>query len=421
MENEISDFNRTPLANRLHIGFFGRRNAGKSSLVNAITGQPTSIVSPTKGTTTDPVKKTMELLPLGPVVLIDTPGTDDTGRTGSLRVQRTFDMMEKTDLAVLVIDAHIGMTEEDFSLIRALRKRNIPFVVALNKADSAETAKDGSAGSCETLGKPETCAPAPATESAEFPQVSVSAKTGQGIDLLKEKLIALGKPVHLGGLLLGDKISAGDLILLVTPIDSAAPKGRLILPQVQTIRDILDSRAVCMVTQPEQLPACLAALNKPPALVVTDSQVFGAVSEMLPKNIRLTSFSILMARLKGILPTAAAGCRALSALRDGNTVLISEGCTHHRQCDDIGTVKLPRWIENFTGKKLKFTFTGGGDFPKDLSSFSLIVHCGGCMLNQREMHYRMALAEEAGVPFTNYGVLIAQIHGILDRSLEIFG
>ncbi|MEE0740952.1 MAG: [FeFe] hydrogenase H-cluster maturation GTPase HydF [Emergencia sp.] len=406
MEKEISDFNQTPSANRPYIGFFGRRNAGKSSLVNAVTGQALSIVSQMKGTTTDPVKKAMELLPLGPVVIIDTPGIDDTGQTGRLRVERAFDVLAKTDMAVLVMDSSIGITSDDLSLMAECRKRNVPFIVVFNKVDA--------------VSDPANFTIRPADGYENCPYIAVSAKTGQGINLLKEKISRLAKPAQPNRYIIGDKLKANDVVILVTPIDASAPKGRLILPQVQTIRDVLDAHATCLVTQPDQLSGCLSALKLPPALIITDSQVFDRVKNMIPETVKLTSFSILMARLKGILPAAVEGAHALSALQDGDTILISEGCTHHRQCEDIGTVKLPRWIEAFTGKKLHFCFTSGGDFPKDLSSFSLIVHCGGCMLNEREMSNRMTLAEEAGIPFTNYGTLIAQINGILDRSLAAF-
>lgn len=406
MEKEISDFNQTPSANRPHIGFFGRRNAGKSSLVNAVTGQALSIVSQMKGTTTDPVKKAMELLPLGPVVIIDTPGIDDTGQTGRLRVERAFDVLAKTDMAVLVMDSSIGITSDDLSLMAECRKRNVPFIVVFNKVDA--------------VSDPANFTIQPADGYENCPYIAVSAKTGQGINLLKEKISRLAKPAQPNRYIIGDKLKANDVVILVTPIDASAPKGRLILPQVQTIRDVLDAHATCLVTQPDQLSGCLSALKSPPALIITDSQVFDRVKNMIPETVKLTSFSILMARLKGILPAAVEGAHALSALQDGDTILISEGCTHHRQCEDIGTVKLPRWIEAFTRKKLHFCFTSGGDFPKDLSSFSLIVHCGGCMLNEREMSNRMTLAEEAGIPFTNYGTLIAQINGILDRSLAAF-
>jgi len=427
MAKEISDFknnnttggsdsaaglNSTPSANRVHIGFFGKRNAGKSSIVNGVTGQSLSIVSEVKGTTTDPVHKAMELLPLGPVVIIDTPGIDDDGIVGEKRVEKTYDMLAKTDIAVLVIDRTAGIAAEDEKLIEAFQKKKIPFIVVFNKSDlktdSDTDSKDGNFLS---------------QREVSFPFLEVSAATGQGISRLKEKIAALSKPVLNEKKLIGDRLSESDLVILVTPIDQSAPKGRLILPQVQTIRDILDTHAVSMVTQTEQLPACLSMLKNPPALVVTDSQDFHRVKNMIPETVKLTSFSILMARFKGILETAADGAHALSRLKDGDTVLISEGCTHHRQCEDIGTVKLPGWIENYTGKKLNFAFTSGGEFPRSesqLKTYAMVVHCGGCMLNEREMLYRMELTRQSGIPFTNYGILIAHINGILDRSLEIF-
>lgn len=406
MAREISDsnLNSTPSANRLHISFFGRRNAGKSSLVNAVTGQNLAIVSDMKGTTTDPVQKAMELLPLGPVVIIDTPGIDDTGQVGALRVEKTYQVLAKTDAAVLVADSTAGLTGEDMKLIALFQEKKVPFIVAFNKADLCPEQADGPKG------------------DFVFPVISVSALTGSGVEELKNRLTALAKPAAAEKKLIGDKLSADDIVILVTPIDDSAPKGRMILPQVQTIRDILDHHAVCLVTQVQQLSGCLSALKAPPALVVTDSQAFHQVKDMVPESVKLTSFSILMARFKGILDTAAAGAHHLSSLSDGDRVLISEGCTHHRQCEDIGTVKLPGWIESFTGKKLRFDFTSGGEFPaaKDLTEYALIVHCGGCMLNEREMQSRMDCAEKAGAAFTNYGTLIAHINGILDRSLEIF-
>lgn len=405
MARETSDFNQTPSANRIHIGFFGRRNAGKSSIVNAVTGQDLSIVSEVKGTTTDPVKKAMELLPLGPVVIIDTPGIDDSGDVGSKRVEKSYEVLAKTDMAVLVIDQTAGPAPEDLEMLHQFRLHRIPYIVALNKGDLA---------------------PSPSAAAGALPEgtpcIPVSALTGQGIGELKEKIALAAKPLESEKKIIGDRISPEDIVILVTPIDSSAPKGRMILPQVQTIRDILDVHAVCLVTQVPQLAGCLAALKAPPALVVTDSQAFHQVKEIVPPSVKLTSFSILFARFKGILETAAAGAHHLTALKDGDRILISEGCTHHRQCEDIGTVKLPGWIEGYTGKKLDFDFTSGGQFPRreeDLQRYALVVHCGGCMLTEREMLYRMELARSAGVAFTNYGTLIAHMNGILDRSLEI--
>lgn len=407
MARETSDFNGTPNANRLHISFFGRRNAGKSSVVNAVTGQDLSIVSEVKGTTTDPVKKAMELLPLGPVVIIDTPGIDDDGQVGDKRVAKSYQVLSKTDVAVLVIDNFVGPAAEDLELINLFKKKNIPYIVALNKVDlDMESLMTGEDGDGE--------------EQYEFPTVLVSALTGQGITELKEKIAEIAKPLSTDKRLIGDKIADRDVVVLVTPIDASAPKGRMILPQVQTIRDILDNHAISVVTQVAELASCLNALKEPPALIITDSQAFHQVKGIVPDSIPLTSFSILFARFKGILDTAVHGARYLNQLEDGDIVLVSEGCTHHRQCEDIGTVKLPGWIEEYSGKKLLFEFTSGGQFPQELSKYALVVHCGGCMLNEREMVYRQGLAEEQGVPFTNYGTLIAHINGILDRSLEIF-
>ena len=386
--------NSTPSAERTHIGFFGMRNAGKSSVVNAVTGQALSIVSDVKGTTTDPVQKAMELLPLGPVVIIDTPGLDDAGTLGEQRVQRAWRELNKCDVAVLVIDAAVGMQPQDTALLEHIERKGVPHLVVFNKSDLA------------------------APPELDADALAVSAKTGDGIHALKERIAALAaRPDEKR--VLGDLISPEDVIVLVTPIDSSAPKGRMILPQVQAIRDTLDSAASCVVTQPEQLTGVLNALKAPPKLVVTDSQAFGTVKDLVPESIPLTSFSILFARYKGILETAVDGVRHIEELRDGDTVLISEGCTHHRQCEDIGTVKLPRWLGEMTGRKLNFSFTSGREFPEDLSPYALIVHCGGCMLNEREMRYRRKCAEDQGVPFTNYGTLIAQRTGILRRSLAV--
>lgn len=407
MAKETLDFNKTPSANRIHISFFGKRNAGKSSIVNAVTGQNLAIVSNIKGTTTDPVHKAMELLPLGPVVITDTPGIDDVGTVGEMRVERTQRVLAKTDLAVLVVDNFVGLGDDDYALMEIFREKRIPFIVALNKVDL----------DMETLIEDN-----PEPDYA-FPWIKVSAVTGQGIDELKGKLAEMAKPLEVSKRIIRDKIVSGDVVILVTPIDESAPKGRMILPQVQTIRDILDGHAICIVCQVPELAGCLSALKAPPALVVTDSQVFGEVKKILPEDVKLTSFSILFARFKGILDTAVAGARFVSELQDGDRVLISEGCTHHRQCEDIGTVKLPGWIEDYTGCNLIFDFTSGGDFPStadELGKYALVVHCGGCMLNEREMMHRMGLSSQCNVPFTNYGTLIAHINGILERSLEIF-
>ena len=389
----MADRSATPAAERVHIAFFGRRNAGKSSLVNALTGQSVAIVSPVAGTTTDPVRKSMELLPLGPVVMIDTPGLDDEGEVGSLRVGRALRELNRADIAVLVVDAAAGMADEDRALLERFEQKGIPHLTVFNKCDLR-------AASC---GEGE---------------LAVSARTGEGVEALKE---ALGHLVEKGSerKLLGDLLEAGDLVLLVAPIDASAPKGRLILPQVRAIRDILDAHAACAVVQPQELPALLAKAGRP-RLVITDSQAFGTVKGMVPEDVPLTSFSILFARFKGVLESAVRGAEAVSTLRDGDKVLICEGCTHHRQCEDIGTVKLPGWIRRFSGAEPQFAFTSGGDFPDDLSPYKLVVHCGGCMLTEREMRYRRGLAADSGVPFTNYGTLIAHMNGILRRSLEPF-
>ena len=355
----MADLNQTPSANRVHIAFFGKRNAGKSSVVNAVTGQNISIVSDVKGTTTDPVQKAMELLPLGPVVIIDTPGMDDEGTVGELRVQRARQVLNKADIAVLVIDGTVGKSAEDLALQKLIEKKGVPYIIVLNKAD---------------LG---------GFKDENDNEIAVSAKTGEHIFELKEKLAAIAAKGQNTKVILGDLLERGDHVVLVTPIDSSAPKGRMILPQVQAIRDILDAGATCSVTQVEELAGVLNGLKTPPKLVVTDSQAFGKVKQIVPER-------------------------------------ISEGCTHHRQCGDIGTVKLPAWIRKHTGKDFEFEFTSGGGFPEDLSPYALIVHCGGCMLNEREMQFRQSSAEEKGVPYTNYGILIAYINGILKRSLAPF-
>ena len=390
----MADRSATPAAERVHIAFFGRRNAGKSSLVNALTGQSVAIVSPVAGTTTDPVRKSMELLPLGPVVMIDTPGLDDEGEVGSLRVGRALRELNRADIAVLVVDAAAGMADEDRALLKRFEQKGLPHLTVFNKCDlRAISCGEG--------------------------ELAVSARTGEGVEALKEALGRLVRDGEGGKKLLGDLLETGDLVVLVAPIDASAPKGRLILPQVRAIRDILDAHAACAVVQPQELPALLAKADRP-RLVITDSQAFGTVKGMVPEDVPLTSFSILFARFKGVLESAVRGAEAVSALRDGDKVLICEGCTHHRQCEDIGTVKLPGWIRRFTGAEPQFAFTSGGDFPDDLSSYKLIVHCGGCMLTEREMRYRRGLAADSGVPFTNYGTLIAHMNGILRRSLEPF-
>jgi [FeFe] hydrogenase H-cluster maturation GTPase HydF len=389
--------NDTPSANRIHIGFFGKRNSGKSSLVNAVTGQDLAVVSDIKGTTTDPVYKSMELLPLGPVMIIDTPGIDDEGALGELRVRKSRQVLNKTDVAVLVIDSVSGKTKEDEELIALFGKKKINYIIAYNKADLLAQEP-------------------PETDNA----ILVSAKTGHNIETLKEKIAALAITEEPKQKIVGDLIKPLDFVVLVVPIDKAAPKGRLILPQQQTIRDILEAGAAAIVVKESELRETLEKLGKKPKLVITDSQVFAKVSADTPEDIFLTSFSILFARYKGNLEIAVKGAKTLETLQDGDTVLISEGCTHHRQCDDIGTVKLPRWIEDYTRKQLNFKFTSGTEFPDDLSQYKLIVHCGGCMLNEREMRYRQKCAEDQHVPITNYGILISYMQGILERSIAIF-
>jgi [FeFe] hydrogenase H-cluster maturation GTPase HydF len=389
--------NDTPSANRVHIGFFGRRNAGKSSLVNAVTGQDLAVVSEIKGTTTDPVYKAMELLPLGPVMIIDTPGLDDEGALGEKRIRKARQVLNKTDVAVLVVDAALGLAQDDRDLLDLFKAKAIPFIIAFNKSDLLASAPDPGPG-----------------------EIYLSALTAARIDQFKETLGRLAVTDETKLRLVGDLIKPSDFVVLVTPIDKAAPKGRLILPQQQTIRDILEADAAAIVVKEFELRETLENLGRRPSLVITDSQVFAKVSADTPENIPLTSFSILFARYKGLLAAAVAGAKALETLAEGDQVLIAEGCTHHRQCDDIGTVKLPRWIRNYANKNLNFAFTAGGDFPDDLSPYRLIVHCGGCMLNGREVVYRQKCAQDQGVPITNYGILIAHIQGILKRSLAIF-
>lgn len=392
----MANLNSTPSANRVHIGFFGKRNAGKSSLVNAVTGQDTAVVSEVLGTTTDPVSKAMELLPIGPVVITDTPGFDDVGDLGELRIKTTERVLAKTDIAVLVVDSKVGKDDFDNNLIEFFRKKSIPFIVAFNKSDL---------NSDITLSENE---------------ISVSATENKNITELKEKIAALAKQNVSDKKICSDLIEENDFIVLCCPIDESAPKGRMILPQVQTIRDILDTNATCIVVKETQLADTLKSLGKKPKMVITDSQVFGFVKKIVPNDILLTSFSILFARYKGFLETAVKGAVSLEKLKDGDKILIAEGCTHHRQCNDIGTVKMPNWIKNYTEKDLQFDFSSGGGFPDDLSKYSLVVHCGACMLNEREMSSRMNYADTLGVPFTNYGVIIAYMNGILNRSLEVF-
>lgn len=385
-------------AERVHIGFFGLRNAGKSSVVNAVTGQKLSLVSDVKGTTTDPVNKAMELLPLGPVVIIDTPGIDDEGMLGEMRVKRAKQILNKTDVAVLVVDAAKGMGDLDRELVDTFKAKNIPYVVTYNKSDLLTD-----------------------IPKANENEIYVSAEKGSNINELKELIAARAKrEPSADKRIVGDVISAGDTVVLVTPIDSAAPKGRLILPQQQTIRDILDSGAMAFVCRETELTQTLASFKDKPRLVITDSQAFGVVNKNTPKDILLTSFSILFARYKGDLTEAVRGAAKLDKLHDGDRILISEGCTHHRQCGDIGTQKLPAWIKEYTGRELTFDFTSGGEFPEDLSPYALVVHCGGCMLNEREMKYRIRHSCDSDIPITNYGIAIAQVHGILRRSLSPF-
>ena len=389
--------NQTVSAERVHIGFFGLRNAGKSSLVNAVTAQKLSLVSDVLGTTTDPVKKAMELLPMGPVVIIDTPGLDDVGKLGSQRVERAKQVLRQTDVAVLVVDALKGLSAIDNEMIALFKEKNLPYIIAFNKSDLLDTIPDGDKN-----------------------EIYVSAQNNFNINELKEKIATFSKNAESDKKILADLVNANETVVLVIPIDSSAPKGRLILPQQQTIRELLDIGAVAVATRETELKTTLDSLKNPPKLVITDSQAFGFVSKVVPKDILLTSFSILFARYKGDLATVVGGAAQLDKLNDGDKVLISEGCTHHRQCKDIGTVKLPGWITDYTGKKIEFEFTSGTEFPEDTSKYALVVHCGGCMLNEKEMQSRILRCKQNGTPITNYGVAIAQMHGILKRSLEPF-
>lgn len=384
--------NATPSSARVHIGIFGRRNAGKSSLMNALTGQELSIVSEHLGTTTDPVSKSMELLPMGPVVIFDTPGLDDVGDLGTLRVRKAAQVLIKTDVALVVIDPTVGIAEEETALIAKIEQKKIPYIVVYNKSDIA-TAPDGA--------------------------ISVSAATGAGINELKERIASIKMPEP--PRLLEGLCAPGDVCVLVTPIDSAAPKGRMILPQQQVMREVLDNHGIAPLVQPEELKAVLGTLNVKPRIVITDSQAFGRVSRDVPEDIPLTSFSILFARQRGFLNAAIEAVKALPTLKDGDKLLICEGCTHHRQCDDIGTVKIPRWLMQNTGKQFEFEWTSGTGFPDDLSPYRMVIHCGACMLNPREVTYRMNCALDQGIPFINYGILIAALHGVLDRSIRPLG
>lgn len=398
--------NQTPASERVHISFFGKRNAGKSSVINAVTGQDLAIVSSVMGTTTDPVYKTMELLPLGPVMVIDTPGIDDEGELGALRVRKSYQVLNKTDIAILVIDSMAGKGEEELELIHRFHKKGIPYLIVYNKIDLLSTEKIKNLAMSVRAG-----------------EVLVSASDGMNIQELKEKIASLKPEDTHKYPLIQDLIEPLDLVILVVPIDKAAPKGRLILPQQQTIRDILERGALSLVVRDTELKSTLdhfLAQGVCPKLVVTDSQAFARVSKAVPENITLTSFSILFSRYKGELETQLKGIATLSSIEDGDRILIAEGCTHHRQCGDIGTCKMPEWIRNYTGKKPVFEFTSGTEFPDDVSSYKMVVHCGGCMLNEREMKYRIACCQDQGVPITNYGILIAQVTGILKRSLGPF-
>lgn len=413
--------NETPSADRVHIGFFGRRNAGKSSIVNKVTGQELAVVSDVKGTTTDPVSKAMELLPMGPVVIIDTPGIDDEGHLGELRVRKAKQVLNRVDVAVLVVDATLGKTSVDEELIHIFKEKEIPYLVIYNKSDLLPENRKISEDSPEkkeglSHEKPDQ----KADTITQEPFIYASAATGQNIYELKEKIASLAVTDDLKLRLAGDLLEPSDFAVLVVPIDKAAPKGRLILPQQQTIRDVLEAGAAAIVIKENELSNTLKTLGKSPKIVITDSQVFAKVSKETPKDIWLTSFSILFARFKGNLKTAAAGAAAIDRLKDGDKILISEGCTHHRQCDDIGTVKLPRWIRNYTGKDLEFEYSSGREFPEDVTKYSLIVHCGGCMLNEREMRYRQKCALDQEIPITNYGIAIAYMQGILKRCVEMF-
>ena len=387
--------NNTVSSERIHIGIFGLRNVGKSSIINSITNQNIAIVSDVLGTTTDPVKKSMELLPLGPVVIIDTPGIDDVGELGLQRIKKTKQVLNQVDIALLVLDATVGITSECEDLINSFKEKNIPYLLVFNKSDLLDSIPDSNGN-----------------------QIYVSTKTNLNINLLKEKIASFTKKEDKK--ILSDIVFPGDLVVLVIPIDEAAPKGRLILPQQQVLRELLEIGATSIVSTDINLEDTLNKLSVKPKLVITDSQAFGRVNKIVPKDILLTSFSILFARYKGNLKTLITGVKAIDNISDGDTILISEGCTHHRQCNDIGSVKIPNWLKNYTGKDIHFEFSSGTEFPEDLSKYSVIIHCGGCMINEKEMHYRLNYSEKNNIPITNYGITIAQIHGILKRSLEPF-
>lgn len=388
--------NDTPKSDRIHIGIFGKRNAGKSSIINAITSQNLAVVSKVKGTTTDPVQKAMELLPLGPVMIIDTPGIDDEGELGKMRVEKSYQVLNKTDIALLVVDGNVGLTQCDKDLIEEIKKRKLPYLIILNKSDEVCNRYD--------------------IENS----IWVSAETKENIWELKERISKLVPNENMTLKIIGDLLDPEDIVVLVVPIDSAAPKGRLILPQQQTIRDVLEAGAISVVTRDTELPQTLKALGKKPKIVVTDSQAFGKVKNDVPEDILLTSFSILFARYKGDLAEQIKAVKAIDSLKDGDYVLISEGCSHHRQCDDIGTVKIPRWLKEHSGKKINYEFSSGTEFPRDLSKYKAVIHCGGCTLNEKEMKHRIAVAKEQNVPITNYGIFIAYTQGILKRSLQAF-
>ena len=388
--------NDTPKSDRIHIGIFGRRNAGKSSIINAITSQNLAVVSKVKGTTTDPVQKAMELLPLGPVMIIDTPGIDDEGELGKMRVEKSYQVLNKTDIALLVVDGNEGLTQCDKDLIEEIKKRKLPYLIILNKSDEV----------CNSYN----------IENS----IWVSAETKENIWELKERISKLVPNENMTLKIVGDLLDPEDIVVLVVPIDSAAPKGRLILPQQQTIRDVLEAGAISVVTRDTELPQTLKSLGKKPKIVVTDSQAFGKVKNDVPEDILLTSFSILFARYKGDLAEQIKAVKAIDSLKDGDYVLISEGCSHHRQCDDIGTVKIPRWLKEHSGKKINYEFSSGTEFPRDLSKYKAVIHCGGCTLNEKEMKHRIAVAKEQNVPITNYGIFIAYTQGILKRSLQAF-
>jgi [FeFe] hydrogenase H-cluster maturation GTPase HydF len=388
--------NDTPKSDRIHIGIFGRRNAGKSSIINAITSQNLAVVSKVKGTTTDPVQKAMELLPLGPVMIIDTPGIDDEGELGKMRVEKSYQVLNKTDIALLVVDGNEGLTQCDKDLIEEIKKRKLPYLIILNKSDEV----------CNRYN----------IENS----IWVSAETKENLWELKERISKLVPNENMTLKIVGDLLDPEDIVVLVVPIDSAAPKGRLILPQQQTIRDVLEAGAISVVTRDTELPQTLKSLGKKPKIVVTDSQAFGKVKNDVPEDILLTSFSILFARYKGDLAEQIKAVKAIDSLKDGDYVLISEGCSHHRQCDDIGTVKIPRWLKEHSGKKINYEFSSGTEFPRDLSKYKAVIHCGGCTLNEKEMKHRIAVAKEQNVPITNYGIFIAYTQGILKRSLQAF-